>query len=58
MSVHACFTLSISFTQLVEIDSLLKEVDRRTGIAKCRDVIMRLDYLSDDQVLIVYLKYV
>ncbi|XP_065898075.1 neuroepithelial cell-transforming gene 1 protein-like [Dysidea avara] len=34
---------------LFEIDSLLKEVDRRTGIAKCRDVIMRLDYLSDDQ---------
>lgn len=34
---------------LVQIDLLLKEVDRRTGIAKSRDVIMRLDYLSDEQ---------
>lgn len=34
----------------MQIDSLLKEVDRRTGVAKCRDVIMRLDYLSDEQV--------
>ena len=37
--------------QLSSFDALIKEIDRGTGMAKCRDVVSRLDYLHDEQVM-------
>ena len=37
--------------QTSSFEAVLKEIDTSTGIAKCLDVISRLDYLHDDQVL-------
>lgn len=34
---------------IASFDTLIKVVDRQTGIAKCLDIISRLDYLHDDQ---------
>ena len=36
--------------QMSSFEAVLKEIDTSTGIAKCLDVISRLDYLHDDQV--------
>ena len=40
----------VLFPQIASFDALIKVADQRTGIAKCLDVISRLDYLHDDQV--------
>ncbi|KAL5474456.1 hypothetical protein EMCRGX_G026404 [Ephydatia muelleri] len=34
---------------ITSFDTLIKEVDRRTGMAKCLDVISRLEYLQEEQ---------
>ena len=36
--------------QTSSFEAVLKEIDTSTGIAKCLDVVCRLDYLHDDQV--------
>ena len=36
--------------QMSSFEAVLKEIDTSTGIAKCLDVVSRLDYLHDDQV--------
>ena len=36
--------------QTVRFEEVLKEIDRRTGVAKCLDVVSRLEYIHDDQV--------
>ena len=41
--------------QISSFDSLIKKIDHCTGVAKCRDVITRLDYLHDDQVRTIFL---
>lgn len=41
---------NVHLFQISSFDSLIKNIDRCTGVAKCRDVITRLDYLHDDQV--------
>jgi hypothetical protein len=33
----------------VRFEEVLKEIDRRTGVAKCLDVMSRLEYIHDDQ---------
>ncbi|CAI8048008.1 Neuroepithelial cell-transforming gene 1 protein [Geodia barretti] len=33
----------------VRFEEVLKEIDRRTGVAKCLDVVSRLEYIHDDQ---------
>ena len=36
--------------QMTSFESVLKDIDHSTGIAKCLDVVSRLDYLHEDQV--------
>lgn len=54
-NVCVLFSLSPSFPvsaaiQLTGFDSVIKQIDTSVGIAKCLDVISRLDFLHDDQV--------
>ena len=42
--------LVLLLSQIASFNSLIKEIDRRTGMAKCLDIINRLDYLHEDQV--------
>ena len=42
--------LSVTDCQLAGFDSVIKQIDMSVGIAKCLDVISRLDFLHDDQV--------
>ena len=44
--IHSC----ILVCQVSKFDDVLKEIDHRTGIAKCLDIISRLEYIHDDQV--------
>ena len=39
---------------MASFNSLIKEIDRRTGMAKCLDIISRLYYLHDDQVSLIW----
>jgi hypothetical protein len=36
--------------QISSFEDVLREIDRRTGVAKCLDVVSRLEYIHDDQV--------
>ena len=47
----------ILYVKITAFDSLIKDIDRCTGIAKCRDIINRLDYLHDEQVNTVQYVY-
>ena len=35
--------------QLASFETLIKDIDHCTGVAKCRHVISRLEYIHDDQ---------
>lgn len=39
----------VSLVKMTEFDTLLKGIDHSTGIAKCLDVVSRLDYLNEEQ---------
>ena len=45
--------ICIICVKITAFDSLIKDIDRCTGIAKCRDIIDRLDYLHDEQVNVI-----
>ncbi len=51
MCVCVCVCVCVC-DQMSSLDVLIKEIDRWTGMAKCRDIISRLEYLHDDQVCI------
>ena len=54
--VHLCYdTCMYIMLKITAFDSLIKDIDRCTGIAKCRDIINRLDYLHDEQVHCEYI---
>ena len=44
------YNILIYFQQIAAFDSLIKDIDCCTGIARCRHTIARLDYLHDEQV--------
>ena len=36
--------------QISSLESLIQDIDRVTGMAKCRDIVSRLEFLHDEQV--------
>lgn len=51
--INTCIMMCIILCmKITAFDSLIQDIDRCTGIAKCRDIIDRLDYLHNEQVLI------